>query len=252
MTSTNWDAKLYDASHTFVSEYGSNLMELLAPKPNESILDIGCGTGDLAKELSDQGMNVIGIDNSEAMIQQAKTKYPTMSFQVEDVTMLPYDQEFDAVFSNAVLHWVKNPEKALENIYRSLKKGGRFVAEFGGEGNVRKLTTAMIHQVKAAGYSFEEKQFPWYFPSIAEYTTLMEQAGFRVTFARLYDRPTKLAGEEGLQNWLTMFAEAFLYAVPKSKRAEVIAQIEEVLKEDHFLEGDWLADYTRIQVIGMK
>ena len=169
-----------------------------------------------------------------------------------DITRLPFEEEFDAIFSNAVLHWVKAPVSALDNIYKSLRSGGRFVAEFGGEGNVVQLTDAVIQQVREAGYTFHESRFPWYFPSIAEYTKLMEQTGFIVTNARLYDRPTELEGMDGLRNWMKMFAETFMYDVPVTERDQVIERMEYALKQDLYQEGAWIADYVRLQVIGKK
>ena len=124
-TKDYWNANLYDQNHSFVSKYGNNLIELLAPKQGEKILDLGCGTGDLAKKLYDLGVNVVGVDHSNNMITEARKKYPHISFEVRDVTELGYNAEFDAVFSNATLHWVKQPKQALEWIYQSLKQGGK-------------------------------------------------------------------------------------------------------------------------------
>lgn len=252
MSINHWDAHLYDTSHRFVSEYGNNLIELLAPQKGESILDIGCGTGDLANELSERGIDVIGIDHAQSMIEQALQKYPHIQFEVGDITDLPYEAEFDAIFSNAVLHWIKSPKLALENIYQSLQYGGRFVAEFGGEGNVSNLTNNVIREIREAGYTFDEGKFPWYFPSIPSYTTLMEQVGFHVTFARLYHRPTRLIGEDGLKNWLAMFADSFFHDVPVDKRDALVQQIEQALSEERDEDGNWLADYVRLQIIGEK
>ena len=150
-TKDYWNANLYDQKHSFVSKYGNNLIELLDPKQSEKILDLGCGTGDLAKKLADLGVSVVGIDYSNNMVMEARKKYPQISFEVRDVTDLGYRDEFDAVFSNATLHWVKQSKQALKWIYQSLKKGGRFVAEFGGKGNVQTITDEIIHQLKESG-----------------------------------------------------------------------------------------------------
>lgn len=252
MSINHWDAHLYDKSHRFVSEYGNNVIELLAPKKDESILDIGCGTGDLANELYERGADVIGIDHAQSMVEQAQEKYPHIEFEVSDITNLPYEAEFDAIFSNAVLHWIKSPKLALENIYQSLQNGGRFVAEFGGEGNVSNLTTNIISEVRNSGYVFDEEKFPWYFPSIATYTTLMEEVGFQVIFACLYHRPTRLIGDDGLKNWLAMFADSFFHNVPVNERDVLIERIEQALSEERDEDGNWLADYVRLQIIGEK
>lgn len=252
MNSPNWNARLYDANHKYVSKYGRTLLELVAAKQGESILDLGCGTGDLTQALYQAEIDVVGVDNSPTMIQQATEKYPHISFDIADIVHLPYENEFDAVFSNAALHWVKAAEQALENIYTSLKQGGRFVAEFGGEDNVQKITSAIMSQTKKAGYPMEEDEFPWYFPSIAAYTTIMERVGFRVVYAKHYDRFTMLDGKDGLKNWLSMFAIPFFQHVPLSKRDKLITNIEMDLRSQLYKDGNWFADYKRIQVIGIK
>lgn len=142
-----WNPELYDNNHSFVSDYGSSLIELLKPGSNETILDLGCGTGDLANQISKHSPNVVGIDKSYQMINQARKKYPHIPFAVKDITHFDSLQSFDAVFSNATIHWIKQPEKALENIYKYLKPGGRFVAEFGGKRNVQTITNEFIHQL---------------------------------------------------------------------------------------------------------
>lgn len=250
MKNESWNAALYDSQHSFVSVFGESLIELLAPQKGERILDLGCGTGDLAMYLFDCGVDVIGVDNSENMILQARSKYPNIHFSVKDATDLGYSEEFDAVFSNAVLHWVKPPEQALNSIYKSLKAEGRFVAEFGGKGNVQMITGAIIKEIGNAGFPFNH--FPWYYPSIAEYSSLMEKAGFRVTFAQHFDRPTKLDGDNGLKNWIDMFGSNLFTGIPVDKKDSIISKVERNLKEILYQDGHWVADYKRIRVIGIK
>lgn len=248
----SWNANLYDSKHSFVSMYGESLIELLAPQRGEKILDLGCGTGDLAKKLSAFGAEITGVDKSVKMIEQARSKYPTIEFHVQDATELAFKPEFDAVFSNAALHWIKQPKPALTCIYNSLKKGGRFVAEFGGKGNVQAISDELIHQIEAEGFTFDIEKFPWFFPSIAEYSSLMEQAGLRVTFAQHFDRPTPLEGKSAIKNWIDMFCSGMLAGVPESKKAGLIAKVETNLKEVLFKDGSWIGDYKRIRVIGYK
>ncbi|RCW77284.1 class I SAM-dependent methyltransferase [Saliterribacillus persicus] len=248
----NWNAQLYDGSHAFVSQFGNDLISFLAPEKGERILDIGCGTGDLASEIQQRGAEVTGIDQSENMITQAKEKFPLIDFHVTDLLELPYQSEFEAVFSNATLHWVKQPELALERIYQSLKPGGRFVAEFGGKGNVKIISDEVIRQLQLSGVENVTERFPWYFPSIAEYTTLMEKAGFRVTFAQHYDRPTPLEGEHGLRNWIEMFGASFFQEISEEKKQDLIAKVENNLEDTLKNNGTWIADYKRIRVIGIK
>lgn len=247
-----WNANLYDTSHSFVSKYGHSLIELLDPKQGERILDLGCGTGDLAKNLSDSGVDVVGVDKSENMVAKAIAKYPSISFMVQDATDLKFTNEFDAVFSNATLHWVKPPIQALHCIYQSLQKGGRFVAEFGGKGNVQTITDEIIQQIKEAGFEYKDEQFPWFYPSIAEYSALMEEAGFRVTFAQHFDRPTQLDGEHGLRNWIDMFGHLLFDGIPEQTKNQIITNVEANLREALYQDVHWLADYKRIRVIGVK
>lgn len=248
----NWDANLYDGKHSFVSKYGNRLVELLAPKQGEKVLDLGCGTGDLANALYERGVEVVGIDISENMVKQAISKYPHIQFMVQDVTHLEYTSEFDAVFSNATLHWVHPPIQALHGIYQSLKPSGRFVAEFGGKGNVQTITEEINRQIQTAGYLFTKEQFPWFYPSIAEYSKLMEEVGFRVTSAQHFDRPTQLEGENGLKNWIHMFAKHLFNGIPEHKTVEIVTNVETNLKNTLYKDGNWIADYKRIRVIGVK
>ncbi|KEF38695.1 methylase involved in ubiquinone/menaquinone biosynthesis [Schinkia azotoformans MEV2011] len=250
----NWDASLYDGKHSFVSIFGSELIDLLAPHKGENILDLGCGTGDLAKKLFDLEVNVIAVDKSENMIRNAKSKYPNIYFEVNDAIKLEYNCKFDAVFSNATLHWVKPPKQALQHIFSGLKHGGRFVAEFGGKGNVQKITSEIINQRKKLGYEFKMENFPWYYPSIGEYTSLMEEVGFRVTFAQHFDRPTPLDGDNGLRNWIEMFGGDLFEGISENTKNQIIANVEHNLKGALYNQknNSWIADYKRIRVVGIK
>jgi len=248
----NWNADLYDGNHSFVSRFGGHLLELLSPADGEQILDVGCGTGDLANKIYQHGANVIGVDKSENMVQQANNKYPEITFMSKDVLELEYKNYFDAVFSNATLHWVKQPKEALQHIYNSLKPCGRFVAEFGGKDNVQTITNEIIHQVKKAGIPYTSDQFPWYFPSIGEYTALMEETGFNVTFAQHFNRPTPLEGENGLRNWMEMFCGNIFENHPDTVKEHVMAHVENNLKDILYQKGQWIADYKRLRVVGIK
>lgn len=247
-----WNPELYDGEHGFVSSYGQHVLSLLDPKKGERILDLGCGTGDLANELSLLDACVVGVDQSESMITQARKKYPAISFDVKDILALGYTNEFDAVFSNAVLHWVKSPQQSLTEIYKSLKRGGRFVAEFGGEGNIQQITDQIMKQKRQMGDHADVESFPWYFPSIGEYTSRMERAGFQVIYAEHIDRPTKLEGKEGLRNWLEMFSSSFFGHIHIEDKHVIFNHIESALESELFHTDHWVADYKRIRVKGIK
>jgi trans-aconitate methyltransferase len=250
---TQWNAELYDGKHSFVSELATDLVELLSPKPKECILDLGCGTGHLTDKIASQGAKVIGIDNSSTMIEQAKINYPQLDFCVEDARNLPYTEKFDAVFSNAALHWIQEAEEAVVGIARGLKPGGRFVAEFGGKGNIQAIVAAIANVMQAAGYPDASKLNPWYFPSIGEYGTLLEKHGLQLIFATLFERPTLLEdGEQGIQNWLKMFASSFLSIFPTEQQESVLAKLDNQLRPSLYKNGTWFVDYVRIRVMAIK
>ena len=246
-----WDASLYQKNYGFIWQYGENLIDLLAPQPGERILDLGCGTGQLTTKIAKTGAEVVGIDRSPEMIATARQNYPELLFEVADARQLQFSQPFDAVFSNAVLHWILEPDAAIRSIHQALKPGGRFVAEFGGKGNVNGVVTALKEALVALGCSIDSNL--WYFPSISDYTTRLEQHGFEVTYAALFDRPTALeSGETGLVNWLQMFAEKFIGGLPNEQQTEVMRSIETRLRPLFFQNGIWTIDYRRIQIRAIR
>lgn len=247
-----WNSNLYDSKHAFVSKFGEELVDLLDPKPGESVLDLGCGTGDLAAQIAGSGARVIGIDNSESMIWQARKKYPSLDFRVLSADAFSLNQKFDAVFSNATLHWVLKYEASAKCMYDSLKSGGRLVAEFGGKGNVEQVVAALRTQLGLRGYDMAARRQPWYFPSTEEYRAVLERVGFRVTEIRLFDRPTELHGDQGLQNWLRMFGGLFLEGIPESDIQQILSGVEDQLRPSHFEKGIWRADYRRLRVLAVK
>ncbi|MEH1876018.1 MAG: class I SAM-dependent methyltransferase [Nostoc sp.] len=252
-TSNNWDSALYEDKHAFVWQYGEDLLKLLNPKPGESILDIGCGTGQLTEKIAQAGAEVMGIDHAAAMIEKARQNYPHIRFDVADATKFQVDMPLDAVFSNAVLHWVKEADSAIASIHQSLKSGGRFVAEFGGKGNVEAIVTALYSALASIGIPQAQIENPWYYPSIGEYTSLLEQQGFDVIYAILFPRSTPLAeGEAGMANWIKMFASTFLAGLSPEQQIQIIPVVEEYLKPTLYQQGTWAADYRRLRVVAIK
>lgn len=248
-----WNANLYESKHSFVWQYGTDLIDLLSPQKGEKILDLGCGTGQLTDKVAATGAEVVGIDRSPGMIAKAKKNYPKIQFTVADGANFSFTEPFDAIFSNAALHWIKPPEAAIACIWQALKSDGRFIAEFGGKGNVEQIIAAIDIALKKSGYQLQSESNPWYFPSIGEYATLLEQQGFEVTYATLLTRPTKLdGGEMGLRNWLEMFASRLLSIVSPSTKVDIMTEIEEQLKSTLYRDGSWVADYKRIRVVATK
>ncbi len=247
-----WDAGLYDDKHSFVYKMAEGLLELLAPQPGEQILDIGCGTGHLTAKIAASGARVTGVDRSPEMIRQAREAYPAMCFEVADARQIPLVERFDAVFSNATLHWIKEPEKVIGEVARLLGPGGRFVAEFGGHGNNARLLAAADRAWLKLKLPVPMPN-PWYYPRLGEYASLLEKHGLEVTYGLLFDRPTPLEeGERGLRNWLTMFGGAIFTALTNRERDEVIAETESEARTDLFHDGQWVVDYRRLRVIAKK
>ncbi|BAT51683.1 hypothetical protein NOS3756_06100 [Nostoc sp. NIES-3756] len=250
---TSWNANLYQDKHSFVWQYGEDLLQLLNPQPSEFILDLGCGTGQLTEKIAQFGAEVLGVDNSATMIEKARQNYPHLHFEVADARNLQVDKPLDAVFSNAVLHWVKEPEAAIANIHQALKLGGRFVAEFGGKGNIQQILEALYQALATISISQPQILSPWYFPSIGEYVTLLEAQGFEVIYAVLFDRPTPLAeGEAGMANWIKMFASNFLVGISSEQQVQVIQEVEKSLQGTLYHQGTWTADYRRIRIVATK
>ncbi|HEV3004979.1 MAG TPA: methyltransferase domain-containing protein [Pirellulales bacterium] len=249
----SWNASLYDARHSFVSGYGADLVELLAPLAGETILDLGCGTGHLTARIAESGAEVLGFDASCEMIEQARRNHPSLRFELADATRFQLPAPCDAVFSNAALHWVKPPQAAVERIAAALRPGGRFVAEFGGRGNVRQIIAAARESVAAVVGDDPGDVNPWYFPSVGEYAALLERHSLEVRHAALFDRPTPLEeGEQGMDNWLTMFGEPCFGSLPPVQRAAAKAQTVERLRAALWLDGKWIADYCRLRVVALK
>ena len=248
-----WDPALYDSKHSFVWKYGLELIELLAPQRGERILDLGCGTGHLTRQIALSGASVTGLDISEAMIEQARQNYPDLEFVKADAAAFAFSQPFDAVFSNAALHWMTRPEAVVECIARALQPGGRFVAEFGAKGNIAAIHNALRHALRALDLRRDKEWNPWYYPSVGEYASLLERQGLSVRYATLFDRPTPLEeGERGLRLWLEMFAGEVLDPLAPKQREEVMRSVEEQLRPTRFRDGAWCADYTRIRVVARR
>jgi trans-aconitate methyltransferase len=247
-----WDAELYDEKHSFVWQMAADMLELLEAKAGEQILDVGCGTGHLTTKIATSGAQVTGVDQSAEMIHQARSAYPALHFEVMDARKLAFSENFDAVFSNATLHWIKEPEQAVASIARVLRPGGRFVAEFGGKRNVAAVEAAIERAWPKAGLP-QPVPNPWYYPSLAEYAGLLEKHGLEVTYGLLFDRPTPLEdGERGLRNWLEMFGGVLTENLPKDQRARFLEEIQNEGRASLYRDGRWVLDYRRLRVVARK
>ena len=244
----SWNAERYEGRHSYVWQFGESLLELLAPQPGERILDLGCGTGQLTAEIAASGADVVGLDSSTEMLGQARQNYPKLRFMLADATSFRLEEPVDAVFSNAALHWVKNGEAAVQSIAAALRPGGRFVAEFGGKGNIASILRALETVFGAAA----EERCPWWYPSIGEYAAMLERHGLEVREARLFDRPTPVEGEHGLEDWIEMFCGSYFRGLSPAAAKEKMKELAELLRPKLYRDGVWTLDYRRLRVVAVR
>ncbi|WP_426448997.1 class I SAM-dependent methyltransferase [Paenibacillus sp. S-38] len=253
--SNEWNAGHYDQKIGYVSRLGQSLIGLLQPAEGERILDIGCGTGDLAWEIARSGAHVTGIDSSEAMVAQAAAKYPSLSFRVDDAQtfrLQPEEAPYDAIFSNAALHWIRRPADAARSMALALRSGGRLVAEFGGQDNIAEIYQGIRSALESAGIDADERN-PWYFPGIGEYASVLEAEGFHVRTAELYERPTPLGdGAQGLRNWLDAFAGKFFAGMTEPEKEEAYVRCEAAVRGKLLRGGEYIADYRRLRITAIR
>lgn len=248
-----WNSELYQSSHSFVWQYGRDLLVLLNAQPGERILDVGCGTGQLTAEIAQFGAEMVGIDASADMIATARKNFPRLRFEVADVTALNFQNEFDVVVSNAALHWVRDQPAAIASIARALKRRGRLVLEMGGHGNLHNLLNAVYRALRQLGVERPEQLSPWSFPTIGEYASLIEAHGLEVDFAVLFDRATILeGGDRGLKLWLEMFGRFAIEAITPDKRKEFVPLAEQFAAPTLFHNGVWTIDYKRLRIVAVK
>jgi SAM-dependent methyltransferase len=242
---SRWEPGDYAKNAAFVPALGAPVLALLDPKPSERILDLGCGDGVLTVKLVEAGAEIVGVDASDTMIAAAKAR--GLDAHVVDGQALDFDGEFDAVFSNAALHWMLDGQAVARGVFRALKPGGRFVGEMGGQGNVATLRSGLRTELLRRGYKVPEEDPQWY-PGIAEFSAVYEAAGFVDVDAKLIPRPTPLPA--GVAGWLKTFRAGFMdhAAVPDSEQDDVAqaveASLETKLRKD---DGTWEADYVRLR-----
>ena len=243
-----WNAQQYSEHARFVSDLGLPVVELLAPSRGERILDLGCGDGVLTKKLVDLGCRVVGVDASAEMIAAAKAL--GLDARVVDGHALQFNSEFDAVFSNAALHWLKQPEKVIDGVWGALRPGGRFVGEFGGCGNVATIVAALEHVLRKRGVDPKTLN-PWYNPTAEEYRLALAARGFVVNMIVLFPRPTPLPSN--VVGWLETFAQSFAAALPESTKSSFFEEVAELcrpkLRDDR---AQWHADYVRLRFAATK
>ncbi len=239
----SWNAEHYQTHAGFVPTLGEPVVDLLAPKPGERILDLGCGDGVLTERLKALGADVLGVDSSDDMIAAACSK--GLDARRVDGEQLDFTEMFDAVFSNAALHWMLKPDAVIAGVAKALKPGGRFVGEFGGHGNVAAITVALVTILNKHGVD-GAAAIPWYFPTPAAYRKKLEDHGFEVSSIELLPRPTPLPTD--IAGWLRVMAGPFLARVSADDREKALIAVQDLLRPvlcDE--EGQWTADYMRLR-----
>ncbi len=243
LSKQHWSADRYAEVAHFVPALGAPVVELLAPEAGEHILDLGCGDGVLTEKIAAAGATVVGVDAAPDMVSAARAR--GLDARVVAGQNLAFDREFDAVFSNAALHWIHPPEAVLAGVYRALKPGGRFVGEMGGQNNTAAIMVAIRAVMGRRGID-AGRLSPWWFPSADAYRAKLEAAGFTVDDIRIVPRPTPLPA--GLEAWLDAFTEDFFGALPLSDRGPARGEVVDLLRPILMDEtGVWIADYVRLR-----
>ena len=248
MTGQRWDSDRYARNARFVSDLAAPVVDLLAAKPGERILDLGCGDGALTEKIAAAGALVVGVDSSPEMAAAARRR--GLQVRIVDGARLTFEAEFDAVFSNAALHWMKDQERVVAGVWRALVPGGRFVGEAGGRGNVVAVSNALCEALARRNID-AEAVYPWVFPSPEDFRSMLEGTGFRVTTLELIPRPTPIPGM--IDDWLEVFAGPFLTAIPATDRPTFVAEVRETLAPRlRAPDGDWIVDYVRLRFAAFK
>jgi SAM-dependent methyltransferase len=244
-----WDPKAYGRNGAFVHQLAGGVLEWLAPESGERILDLGCGDGQLTARIAAAGVVVSGVDASPEMVAAARSR--GVGSTVAQAENLPFgDGVFDAVFSNAALHWVRGQDEMMAEVHRVLRLGGRFVAEMGGHGNIAAIRVALIAVLERNGFAGREDNMNYY-PSPDAYQRRLEKHGFRVEKIALIPRPTRLA-ENGVRGWLETFRKGVLDSLPEAARETVIRETEELLAQAlRDEDGNWTADYVRLRFVAI-
>lgn len=250
MTMQTWNPADYARHAGFVPVNGESLLTgWLAPRPGERVLDLGCGDGRLMAKLVEVGCEVVGVDSSPEQV--AAARQAGLDARVIDARELPFTAEFDAVFSNAALHWIKEADAVAVSVYRSLRPSGRFVGEMGGAGNVETIRAALHEELRGHGIDPEPLD-PWYFPPPEEYRACLRAAGFDVARVEHFPRPVQLPTD--VAGWLETFAGSFASALPRMERPRFFAAVQErVAPKLRQADGTWrLTDYTRLRFAAAK
>ena len=242
-----WDSGLYNQQHSFVAEYGLGLLEFIPVNGTQKILDLGCGTGTLTAKLAQQCKVVLGVDASPEMIAKAREAYPDLDFEVMDALALPFEHDWDVVFSNAVFHWISDHDQLLKKIRRALKPGGDLVCEFGGYANIALIEGAFSDILQEMGGTNYSK---FNFPTVAAFSALLDKNGFSIVKIYDFDRPTPLkGGEQGLKHWARQFFAGELEMFTEEEQDKILNKMQLALRDKLWNGREWVADYRRLRAV---
>jgi trans-aconitate methyltransferase len=248
MVAQEWDPNRYRQDTGFVAKLGEPLVDLLPLAADSRVLDLGCGDGLLTRVLVERGFRVVGVDASRDQVEAARAL--GLDARVMEGEELDFEAEFDAVFSNATLHWLKRTERVMRGVARALLPGGLFVAECGGEGNVEHIKRALVRGLERRGLD-GEGHVPWLFAGAEHYQAALEQAGFELESMQQFERPTPLPGD--VTAWVEVLGRSFLQALPQAERASFLSEVREELRPAlQRADGSWFADYVRLRFVARK
>ncbi|CAH9018997.1 class I SAM-dependent methyltransferase [Candidatus Nitrosacidococcus sp. I8] len=243
----HWNSQSYKEHAHFVPTLGTPIIKWLAPKPEEYILDLGCGDGTLTEKIASIGCTVVGVDSSPEFVSEACSR--GIDARLMDGANLQFNEEFDGVFSNAALHWMKENHSVARGVWNALIPNGRFIGEFGGKGNIQTIVMVLYEVLEK--YSINAHSLnPWYFPSVKEYQDMLESVGFEIIRIIQFERPTVLA--TGIQQWVKVFAQSFISDLPISDQIACINIIQNKLYPLLYKNNQWVADYVRLRFEARK
>ncbi len=233
-----------------IARYGKSLMVHIDMSPGQSILDLGCGDGTLTAELAKGGAKVLGIDNAAELVIRARYRYPELMFAEIDALELPYNEEFDTVFSNSVFHWIPNVDRLLSEIRRALKPGGKLVCEFGAASNIATVRQAFAAACARRGREYRER---FYCPTPDEFFDRLKAAGFEPERVLEFERQTPLSGgDDGLKRWILRFLADDLASFSASVQEQILGEVEVACRPLLWNGDKFVVDYRRLRAIAFK
>lgn len=252
LTSTSriqsWNAETYEQNARFVGQLADEAVSLLCPRPGERILDLGCGDGYLTAQIASYGSELVGMDFSGPLVAAARQR--GLDVRLGNGEELQFDNEFDAVFSNAAMHWMLRAQDTADGVFKALKPGGRFVGEFAGAGNAKIIRREVHAALERRGIDANAVD-PWYLPNEGEYRHVLAQSGFRVEYIKWFERPVAL--DYPVAAWIRTFGSPYIKALGNCDEETFLDEVSSRLRPELFgNDGKWIVDYTRVRFKALK